>query len=97
MRVWPALILAPLFALAALSVGYALATPACARSMPWLLHASFLLFLVLSLGATGLAWTAFSGARREFLPLVALWSGVFFSAVIVAQWLAAFFIPPCIS
>ena len=95
MRLWPALILAPLFALSSISLGYALVDPACTASRTWLLHLSTLLFLALSLGATLAAWSALSGARRQFLPLVATWTGVFFSAVIAAQWLAILFIGPC--
>ena len=94
-RIWPALLLAPLFALGALTVGYALATPACERSMAWALHLSFVAFLLLSLGATVLAWRALDAARREFLPLIATGTGAFFSAVIAAQWVAVFMISPC--
>ena len=96
-RIWPALLVAPLLALAALTAGYALATPACERSLHWLLHVPFVLFLAASIGTTALAWRALASARREFLPLVATWSGAFFSAVIAAQWLAVFLIPPCMS
>jgi len=96
MRLWPSLILAPLFALASLTLGYELATPACERSMVWLLHVSFFVFLLLSAAATAAAWQALAGARREFLPLVATGVGGFFSAVIAAQWLAVFLIPPCV-
>lgn len=95
MRLWPALILAPLLALSSISLGYALVDPACATSRTWLLHLSTLLFLALSVGATLAAWTALAGARRAFLPLVATWTGAFFSLVIAAQWLAVLFIGPC--
>jgi hypothetical protein len=94
-RLWPALILAPLFALASISFGYMLATPACRTGHGWLLHASVLFFLALNVATTGLAWTALAAARREFLPLVATWVGAFFSLVVAAQWLAVLFIPPC--
>jgi hypothetical protein len=97
MRLWPALILAPLFALSSISLGYALVTPACQGSQTWLLHVATLLFLALSATATFFAWTALAGARREFLPLLATWTGGFFSAVIAAQWLAILFINPCMS
>jgi len=96
-RVWPALLVSPLLALTALSAGYALATPACERSLLWVLHLPFLIFLMLSLFTTGLAWRSLVAARREFLPLVATWTGAFFSAVIAAQWVAVFVIPPCMS
>jgi hypothetical protein len=95
MRLWPALVLAPLFALASISLGYALVTPACETSRTWIVHASALVFLCLSLATTGLAWSTLASARREFLPLVATGTGAFFSAVIAAQWVAVFLIAPC--
>jgi hypothetical protein len=97
MRLWPALVLAPLSALASLSVAYALATPACQAGRHWLLHLPFIAFLLVNLSLTALAWQALSGARREFLPLVATWTGAFFTAVIAAQWIAVFLIAPCTS
>jgi hypothetical protein len=94
-RTWPALIVAPLLALASISLGYALVTPACERSSAWLMHAALLMFLALSVASTIAAWLSLQAARREFLPLVSTWSGVFFSAVIVVQWLALFIVSPC--
>jgi hypothetical protein len=91
MRIWPALILAPLIALGSISLGYALVTPACERGLVWLLHAVILGALVFSLATTALAW----GGKKEFLGLVATWSGGFFSLVIAIQWLAQFVITPC--
>lgn len=95
MRLWPALLLAPVLALAAGSGGYALATPACERSLTWLLHLSFAIFLVLSLATTALAWQTLSRARGEFLPMLATGVGAFFTAVIAVQWVAVFLISPC--
>ena len=92
---WPALLLAPVLALAAIALGYALVTPACERSSTWLMHAALLLFLALSVASTIAAWLSLQAARREFLPLVSTWSGVFFSAVIVVQWFALFIVSPC--
>jgi len=94
-RTWPALILAPLFALASISLGYALVTPACDHSHLWFLHATILLLLALSIASTIGAWLSLQAARREFLPLVSTWSGAFFSALIVLQWLALFVLSPC--
>ena len=94
-RTWPALILAPVFALTSLSLGYALVTPACNGGHLWLLHASTLLFLALSVASTIGAWLSLQAARREFLPLVSTWSGAFFSMLIVVQWLALFVVSPC--
>ena len=95
MRSWPALIVAPLAALASIGFGYALVTPACERSQGWLLHAAILLCLVVAAACTGSAWAALHRARRELLPLVATWTGAFFSLVIAMQWAAQLFISPC--
>jgi hypothetical protein len=97
MRFWPALVLAPLFALSSISLGYALVTPACEHSRAWLLHLAIFVFLVLAAWTTAAARGALSRARHEILPLVATWTGAFFSAVIAAQWLAVLFIDPCTS
>ena len=91
MRAWPALILSPLVALASISLGYALVQPACDRGLVWALHAVILGSLALSL-----AFTVFARSeKREFLNQIGVWSGVFFSFVIAVQWLAQFFVTPC--
>jgi hypothetical protein len=95
MRLWPALILAPLFALASLTLGYALVTPACETGDAWMVHIVFAAAFALALGSTLTACLALRTARREFLPLVATWTGVFFSAVILLQWAALFVLSPC--
>jgi hypothetical protein len=97
MRVWPALLLAPLLALASVSLGYALVDPACTRSAHWMLHASTATFLVLCLAATGLAFADLRQAeeRRKFIALVAAWTGGFFSLVIAAQALTQAILSPC--
>jgi len=95
MRAWPALLLAPLFALAAIGVGYALVPAACEHSRYWVVHAAMLLFLALSLASTVLAWGALRVAHRELIPLVSVWNGAFFSLVILVQWVAAFILSPC--
>jgi len=94
-RAWPALILAPVFALAAQIIGYALVTPACQYAKAWPIHLSFLLFLVLCLLTTVAAFRALQGARQEFIPLAAMWSGAFFSLVVLVQWVAMFILSPC--
>jgi hypothetical protein len=95
MRAWPALILAPLFALAGQVIAYALVPPACSHAKPWVLHGTFFVFFVLCVAATLGAWAALRTARREFLPLASMWSGIFFSAVVLAQWVALFILSPC--
>jgi small-conductance mechanosensitive channel len=94
-RAWPALLIVPLLALASIALGYALATPACNYGRPWILHASVLFFLLLCIANTVAAWVTFSRARLEFLSLISLWSGVFFCAVLLVQWLALFIVTPC--
>jgi len=94
-RHWPALILAPLFALTSISLGYALVSPACEHSRIWFVHTAILLLLALSVASTIGAWLSLQAARREFLPLVSTWSGAFFSALILLQWLALFVLTPC--
>lgn len=91
MRVWPALVLSPLVALASIALGYALVEPACHRGLLWVLNAAILGSLALSAGATALAWNE----KDDFLRHLALGCGAFFSVVIVAQWSAQFFVTPC--
>jgi hypothetical protein len=58
LRSWPALLLAPLIALADLSVVYSLVTPACMRQDRSGLHAVAAASLVIVLALTLLAWRA---------------------------------------
>ena len=58
LRSWPALLLAPLIALADLSVVYSLVTPACMRQDQSGLHAVAAASLVIVLALTMLAWRA---------------------------------------
>jgi hypothetical protein len=95
MRSWPALIVAPMLALFSIGFGYALVTPACEHARPWLLHASTLFFLALCLATTLAAWLVLRTARREMMPLVSMWSGAFFSLVILTQWVSLFVLSPC--
>ena len=92
---WPALLLAPVLALAAIALGYALVTPACERSQAWLLHAAMLVLFLLCTASTLGAWRSLQSARRELLARISTWSGTFFCAVILLQWIALFIVPPC--
>jgi len=56
MRIWIALIVAPLFALADQTIALALVGPGCAAQTTALLHASHALFLALAIAATIAAW-----------------------------------------
>ena len=94
MRVWPALILAPLLAIACITFGYALVTPACAGGQ-WMLHALLVGSFLISLASTAWAFLDVPNHKEPFLPLVAAGTGAFFSLVIAAQWATQLFIPPC--
>jgi hypothetical protein len=58
---WPALLLAPLVALAQQSIAYSLVTPACAQQSRAVLHAVSAVSLVLVVALTALAWRAWRG------------------------------------
>jgi hypothetical protein len=94
-RTWPTLIVAPIAALSSITFGYALVTPACERSQAWLPHVLILFCLLVSVSVTLMAWSALRAAAREFIPLIATWSGTFFSLVIAAQWAALLVLKPC--
>jgi hypothetical protein len=108
---WPALILAPLLALAEQALAYALATPSCAQQQGVWLHAVPLVFLLAAGGATALAW---SDARRRaagaghadgdaaagngyFLSCAATGVGALACVAIVAMWVPLWWLPPCVS
>ena len=65
---WPALLLAPLVALAELSIVYAMVTPACASQDRSALHLAAAICLVVVLALTVMAWQAWRRVRREPVP-----------------------------
>jgi sugar phosphate permease len=95
MRVWPALLLAPLLALASIGFGYALVPSACSPGTPWLLHGLILGCLALTVASTLYSWTGRKQRGDPFLTLVAVWNGAFFSLVIALQWTMQLFLSPC--
>ncbi len=95
MRVWPALLLAPLAAFFAISAGYALVPAACGGDWTWALHLAFLLPLVFSVAAGARAARSMKGRKDPFLPLVATWTAALFSLVIAAAWATTLIIAPC--
>jgi hypothetical protein len=95
-KVWLALLAAPLAALGANHLGYALAAGACVRGSEWWLHASFALSLTFTIVATGLAWSELRRrARHETMVLVATWTGAFSALVVATMWAMRLFIDPC--
>jgi hypothetical protein len=113
MPTWPALLIAPMLALAEQSIVYALSTPACQTQREAWLHAVPLLFVALTLLLSAMAWAE---ARRQqrLLPntipdadgahvghLLFAWlgvaSGALSSLVIVAMWIPQWVLSPCAS
>jgi hypothetical protein len=64
---WPALLLAPLLALAEQSIVYALATPTCETQREAWLHGVPLGFIAVTLLFTGMAWVEVQRLRRDGL------------------------------
>jgi hypothetical protein len=106
MRIWLALLLAPVLALADQSVALSLTTWACAHQQPLAMHAAHLLFMAAAAASTVLAWQAWRGtagaggnhetlARRRFLAGVATGSGALSTLVIAAMWAPNWVLSPC--
>jgi hypothetical protein len=109
MRIWFALLVAPVLALADQSVAYALAGWSCAHGhsvVPHVTHAAFLLAVVVS---TVLAWSVartgfeatrtegpFSTHRHDAMSLCALALGAYSAVVIVAFWIPQWMLSPCL-
>ena len=106
MRVWLALIIAPVLALADQSVALSMASWACAHQGVAVMHATHFVFLVAVATATLLAWQALRGslagpesaevhARRRFLAALATASGAFCTLVVIALWAPTWILSPC--
>jgi hypothetical protein len=95
MRVWPALLVAPILALVSIGLGYALVDPACSAGGQAMLHAAILIPLLLAIACTAIAYRDRRSPRDPFLSLVATGVGAFFSLVIAAQWATQLFLSPC--
>ena len=104
---WLALLLAPMLALTALGINYALVTPACEQqaNVAWL-HGVFAASLLLSVLFTALAGRNWQRSkvhqaesrtrdRKRFVALVAILAGALSSLVLVAQWLPLWLLSPC--
>ena len=107
MRTWPALIGAPLLALADQQVAYALVAWSCAGQNRIVLHAVHLAFLVLTLltllpevrvlrPVAHLVHTGASADRQVMLALTALFVGVISVLVVLAMWATNWIMSPCI-
>lgn len=98
----------PLATLAGMEVSYGLVGPACASGDTLALHLTRLVTLLLVLGAGLVAWREWRavgvehpgdggspGTRARFLSWVGVFAAGLFTLVVIAQWLAAFFLSPC--
>jgi hypothetical protein len=106
MRIWLALIIAPLLALTDQTLAFSMVGWACAHQNPALLHASHALFLALA-AATGLvAWwywretssaSAHDGARRQlhFLAGISTTVAALSALAIAAMWIPTWMISAC--
>jgi hypothetical protein len=111
MRTWAALILAPLAALAAQSIMYALVTPSCATQTRFGLHLAAAVALALAVGLALLAhgdWKrhdrqagSFDNdggdphTARRFLAVVGTAVAALSGLVIVAMWFGTWILSPC--
>jgi hypothetical protein len=106
MRIWFALLLAPILALADQSVAYATTGWACASQHPLALHGVHVVFLLATIFGTVLAWQLWRDtqaqrkasetlARRHFLAGLATASGALSALTIAAMWLPVWFIASC--
>ena len=107
MRIWFALLAAPVLALADQSVSYATVGWACAHQQAIAVHAVHALFLVATVVGTVAAWQLWRAtaaaqpsdevlARRHFLAGLATASSALSSLVIVAMWFPTWVLAPCI-
>lgn len=108
MRIWVALIVAPLLALTDQTVAFALVHWACAHQSAWIVHLSHVVFLAIALAAAVVAWlrwreTANSACTGEatvqfhFLAGVAMMVAVLSGVAIMAMWIATWMISSCIA
>jgi len=109
MRIWLALIVAPLLALADQTVTFAMVGSACANQSPALLHASHALFLALATATAAMAFlhwressragaSAHAAARQvRFLAGVATTVAALSALAIAAMWIPTWMISPCVA
>jgi hypothetical protein len=107
MRHWPALIVAPLLALADQGITYAMAGWGCAHQQRWPMDAVHALFLAATVALTLVAYRASRHAfhdlrsasphteRDGFMGISATMIGLLSAAVIVAMWIPQWFLSPC--
>jgi hypothetical protein len=106
MRIWFALVAAPMLALADQVVSYATVGWACAHDHPVAVHAVHAVFLVAVVAGTVPAWQLWHAtrpgktgnetlARRRFLAGLGAALGALSIVVIVSMWMPTWIIAPC--
>jgi hypothetical protein len=106
-RIWFALLVAPMLALADQTISFAAVGWACAHQHHAVVHAVHALFFAAAAIGTAAAWQywrttlplATGGeppARRYFLAGLATASGALSVLVIAAMWMTAWVVPACI-
>jgi len=106
MRIWFALLAAPILALADQVVSYATVGWACSHDHPAAVHFVHALFLVAVVAGTVPAWQLWHAtragkasnevlARRRFFAGLAAVAGAFSIVVIVSMWMPTWVIAPC--
>ena len=108
MRMWVALIVAPLLALADQTVAFALVHSACAHQATWVVHLSHVVFLTIAATAAAGAWlqwretaiapdTGEATVQFHFLAGVATMVAVLSAVAIMAMWIPTWMISSCIA
>ena len=109
MRIWLALIVAPLLALTDQSVAFALVGWSCEHQTALPVHASHALFLALTTGVAASGWLAWSRTalvplregdavrRRHFLAGIAFAVATLSALAIVAMWIPTWMISACLA
>lgn len=107
MRIWIALIVAPLLALTDQAIAFSLVGWACTNQTVTVLHAAHALFALLVATTAPGAWQAWrqssdapamageAGRQRHFLAGVALVLSTFSAVTIVAMWIPTWMISAC--
>ena len=108
MRIWFALLVAPMLALTDQSVAYAMTDWACAHQRAFAMHGVHVLLLAATVAGTIAAWGLWRAtspsktrnealARRHFLAGLATASGALSAVAIAAMWIPNWVLSPCLA
>jgi hypothetical protein len=106
MRIWLALLVAPLLALTDLAIAFATVSWACAHQATFAVHAVHFAFLLATLACTVGAWTAWragaatkgqTATQAHFLAGVGMAVATLSTVTVAGMWLPVSMIATCIS